>query len=428
MKIGVFAQYIDTRQDIVEVIRRLALKHEIVVYARQTDIDKFNTVLSEKITVSQIPDFSGYIKIFMLVWQYLYLLLGQIPDSRYNYYMTEKIKLLNPGLKYNQRIISKILLTLSKITPDFISYDQYLDGLLLIKNSSKTPFDIHVFLCFTEIYHDWMLTQILSQNKPVWIYVYSWDHPCKMKTFSKRAKYLVWNEGIKNDLIDIQNINPEKIFVLGATQFAYIDAFWAAKSKPQYPALIDSPYVYLGCATGYDRLANQEIKYCVQIAALLLEILPKWKLVVRPYPFLKNTQVYHPLSCYSNVILDTVRNHNSRHEKFEKIRDAKAFFHFGTTMGYEAAYFETPSFLIDLADSVKDSLLNGFVHQYQNDKYLNQPAGSNVIKSKEELATVLINISGKKADLYHNKNLRKTMKLQSFDLLSDKLMTLIQTS
>jgi len=94
-------------------------------------------------------------------------------------------------------------------------------------------------------------------------------------------------------------------------------------------------------------------------------------------------------------------------------------------MGYEASYFDTPSFLIDLTDIKKDKLLNGFVHQYQNDKYLNQ-GGSNVIKSKDELETVLKNIYGKKADLYNNENLRKTMKLQSFDQLSDKLTRLIK--
>jgi len=60
MKIGVVAQYLDTRRDIVEVIQRLALKHEIVVYARQADAEKFTTLLSKEIIVSQIPDFTGF--------------------------------------------------------------------------------------------------------------------------------------------------------------------------------------------------------------------------------------------------------------------------------------------------------------------------------------------------------------------------------
>jgi len=425
MKIGVVAQYLDTRRDIVEVIQRLALKHEIVVYARQADAEKFTTLLSKEIIVSQIPDFTGFSKFFILIWQYLYLLFGQIPDSRYNYYMTERIKLLNPDLQSGQKIIQSVLLLLSKITPDLMSYDQYLNGFLLTKNTLKIPSCTDVFLCFTEIYHDWTLAQILGQNKPVWVYVYSWDHPCKMKTFSKKVKYLVWNDGIKNDLIDLQNIDPEKIYVWGATQFAYIDAFLAAKRKSQYPTPVNSPYIYLGCATGYESLATEEVKYCGQIATKLLEILPQWKLLVRPYPFLKNERVYHALNYFPNVILDTSQSDNLLHEKFIKIRDAQAFFHFGTTMGYEASYFDTPSFLIDLTDIKKDKLLNGFVHQYQNDKYLNQ-GGSNVIKSKDELETVLKNIYGKKADLYNNENLRKTMKLQSFDQLSDKLTRLIK--
>ncbi|MCF2446185.1 hypothetical protein L0657_19665 [Dyadobacter sp. CY345] len=428
MKIGVLAQYLDSRQDIVEVLRRLAVEHEIIVYTRQNDEGKFKKILGAEIQVIQIPDFSGFKKALIILWQYLYLLFGQIPESRYNYYMTERIKLLNPDLKTAQQFITSFLLQMCKVTPDFLTYDHFLNGLLLIKSHLKISAEIDVFLCFTEIYHDWMFAKIIKQNKPLCVYVYSWDHPCKMKTFSKRVNYLVWNPGIKDDLILLQGIDRKKIHVWGATQFAYINGFFASDEIFQHPPAINSPYIYLGCATGYERLARQEIKYCGQIAAQLLEILPQWKLVIRPYPFMKNAGVYDSLSQFSNVILDDVQSNqsnDSRIEKFIKIRDAQVFFHFGTTMGYEAGYFDTPSFLIDFADSKKDKLLDGFVHQYQNDKYLNSGTGSNVIKNKEELSVVLRNISEKK-DLYNNEKLKNMMKLQSFEALSKKLLDLIQ--
>lgn len=428
MKIGVLAQYLDSRQDIVEVLRRLAVEHEIIVYARQMDEGKFKTILGPGIPVIHVPNFVSFNKLFIIIWQYLYLLFGQIPESRYNYYMTERIKLLNPDLKTAQKLTTSILLKMSKVTPDFLKYDQFLNGLLLIKSHLKISAEIDVFLCFTEIYQDWMFAQIIKQNKPIWVYVYSWDHPCKMKTFSKRVNYLVWNPGIKDDLIALQGINHKKIHVWGATQFAYIDNFFASDKIFQHPPAINAPYIYLGCATGYERLAKQEIKYCEQIAAQLLESLPQWKLVIRPYPFLKNAGVYNALSQFPNVILDDVppeQNNDSRHQKFVKIRDAQAFFHFGTTMGYEAGYFDTPSFLIDFADPKKDNLLNGFVHQYQNDKYLNSGTGPNVIKNKKKLSAVLQNISEKK-DLYNNEKVQKTMKLQSFVTLTEKLTELMQ--
>jgi len=427
MKIGVLAKYLDTRSDIFEILNLLCAEHEIVVYIRQSDLEKVSFLLKSSIVIIPITTFSTISKLYLLIWQYLYLLLGRIPASTYNYYMTENVKLQNPDMGRLQKTIQSTLLRLSKKSPDLISYDYYLSRLAFIKMPSGIQSDIDVFLCFTEIYHDWMFAQILKENKPVWTYVYSWDHPCKMKTFSKKTKYLVWNAGIEKDLVELQNINPDQIYVWGSSQFAEVHRFFSCIN--QYPEInsFTFQYIYFGCATGYDALAEEEIDTCIQIASQLKILLPTWKLVVRPYPFLKNQALYQKLRGSCNVVID----HNTYqkkqeiiNDKFFKILHAKAFFHLGTTMGYEAGYFETPSFLIDLNDT--DSALYNFVHQYQNDKYLNGK-GNNVIKSHGELASVLSTISKSNPDrFFSNQMLQQTMNLQSFDKLVKHLIQFMQ--
>jgi hypothetical protein len=425
MKIGVLAQYLDTRSDIREILDRLSQEHEIVVYVREAEVRKVSQFVNGDISIVPIAVFSRYQKLLCLFWQYLYLILGKIPASHYNYYMTEHIKLLNPTHRKWQKTIQFVLLKISKILPGIIHYDHYLHGLTFIKARNGIHPDIEVFLCCTEIYHDWLFAQILAQHKPVWLYVYSWDHPCKMKTFSKRANYLVWHEGIKTDLIQLQNINPNRIYVWGATQFAYIHDYLQSKSR--YSSLYDFRYIYLGCATGYDKLTSQEVDYCEQIAAVLQEISPEWKLVIRPYPFQNNCAIYSKLTSLNNVVFDKIvtRSKGSSNEKFLKIEHAEAFFHFGTTLGYEAGYFKTPSFLIDFIDPAKDSLLHGFVHQYQNDRYLNNGVGYNVIKSRNDLRKILQRLSDQTTDAeYTNEKISQGMPLESFRTLTEKLIVL----
>ncbi|MBE9466381.1 hypothetical protein ACFP1I_24545 [Dyadobacter subterraneus] len=418
MKIGVLPHYLDTRKDLVDLLNLLGKEHDVVAYIRESDVQKVGRLLPG-ITIISIPALTGIFRIFQILGQYTYLLFGQIPASQNNYYLTEHIKLLNSSYKKWSKLIQSYLLSLSKMTPKIISYDQYLDSFSWLKPSFKLEADIDVFLCFTEISCDWVFAKIIQENKPIWTYVYSWDHPCKMKTFSKRTNYLVWNEGIKDDLVTLQGIEDEKIQIWGATQFVFIEQFLNSKTNNYEDDCF--PYIYLGCATGYDELARQEVKYCEEIANILQTTLPNWKLIIRPYPFQKNQNVYYPLKALSNVVFD---DNTDSENKFLKLKNAKAFFHFGTTLGYEAVYFNTPSFLIDLTDPDKDVLLNGFVHQYQNDKYLNAK-DSLVIKSKARLINILEDLARGQPEFYSNQDLRSSTPLQSLPVLAEKLISKI---
>jgi hypothetical protein len=424
MKIGVLASYPDTRRDICDLLNLLSQEHDLVLYARDFEAKKFNLLLTATIIIPVTP-FAGFTRFLQILWQFVYLVLGQIPVSRYNYYMTEHIKLLNSGYKKGPKFIQSTLLSISKITPKIISYDQYLNVLSWFKTTIEIQPDIDVFLCFTEISNDGVFSKILRQNKPVWTYVYSWDHPCKMKTFSKRTNYLVWNEGLKNDLIHLQNINADQIWVWGVTQFTYIEQFLHCKPSESENLSYPFSYIYLGCATGYDQLAKQEVKYCVQIAKQLNEILPDWKLVLRPYPFQNNQKIYQSLLASPNVVLD---KNISINDKLSAIQHARAFFHFGTTMGYEAGYFDTPSFLIDLVNKTTDKLLYGFIHQYQNDKYLNTGPDSLVIKDWAALVEIATNLSHQKTYLYSNTKTRASTPLHTLPNLAEKLTKLISSN
>lgn len=420
MKIGVLAHYIDTRKDLRDLLDLISRDHDVVAYIKQSDAQKIRKLLPG-ITVMPIPRLFGFSRIFQVICQYIYLVLGRLPASSYNYYLTEHIKLFNSSYKEWSKLIQSLLLLLSKVTPKIISYDQYLDLFSWLKKPFKINSDIDIFLCFTEISEDWIFAKIINANKPVWTYVYSWDHSCKMKTFSKRTKYLVWNEGIKEDLITLQHIEAKEIKIWGATQFSAIEQFFNSLKTDYENHHYTFPYIYLGCATGYDALARQEVKYCHQIADLLKALLPDWKLVFRPYPFQKNTNIYKSLRTLANVIFD---DSTSANDKFQNMKYARAFFHFGTTMGYEAIYFDSPSFLIDIIDQKKDDLLHGFVHQYQNDKYLNAK-DSLVIKSHNELSVILKNLDQKPPVSYPYPKIRSTIPLQSLPVLAEKLISLI---
>lgn len=422
MKIGVLAHHLDTRKDLCDLLDLLSRNHEVVVYLHESKAQKISELLPV-LTIIPIPLLTGITRIFQLIFQYTYIVFGKLPASSYNYYLTERIKLLNSNYKKWSKFIQSYLLLLSKVSPKIISYDRYLDLILRFKKSFTIDADVDIFLCFTEISDDWIFAKIIQENKPVWTYVYSWDHPCKMKTFSKRANYLVWNNEIKADLIKLQHIKAEKIQIWGSTQFATIEQFFKSEKTDMENNPYDFSYIYLGCATGYDALASQEVKYCYQIADLLKSILPNWKLVIRPYPFQKNKDIYKSLTTLSNVVFDECESSN---EKFVRIKNAKAFFHFGTTMGYEAIYFDTPSFLIDMADPKKDAFLYGFVHQYQNDKYLNA-TDSLVIKSGNELINIFQNLTREQPGVYLNPKIGLSTPLRSLPVLMEELFSLMNT-
>lgn len=388
-KIGVLAQYLDTRHDVREFINTLTTRYDVVVYLRTND-QHFKKLLNSKVEVRPIRvqirrSISNHILIFF------YRLFGILPSSEQNYFITEFFKLNNSKLSAWKRFRESIGLHISRFTPKVMSYDGYLKSLRYATHTDIH--DVDEFLCFTQIYDDLFFAYLLDSGKKVSVYVYSWDHPCKMKTFSKRVdSYLVWNKGLKEDVINLQGIPAKKVTVLGSTQLTYIYEFiHSNKAERRY---YDFPYVYFACATGYPTLVQQEVSIIKKTAEYLDEKHPNLKLVVRTYPFFGAENYYEPLLHLKNVVIDDYKiRFDSQQQAIElmedklmKIAQAQAIIHFGTTFGLEAAYFNHP---VVLADFVQEHAeLNQFVHQYQNDKYLNL-GYPNICKTWQEFTTVL---------------------------------------
>ena len=106
------------------------------------------------------------------------------------------------------------------------------------------------------------------KKKKIFIYVYSWDHAFKHTRFSKKVEYFVWSEGIKDDLINIQQINPNKIHVTGSTQLGYLFNFKIDNTNNKY----SKPYYYYGCGIGILSLVDKEISLIQKLSETISRI------------------------------------------------------------------------------------------------------------------------------------------------------------
>ena len=189
-------------------------------------------------------------------------------------------------------------------------------------------------------------------------------------------------------------------------------------------------YIYLGCFAGIPEMVKQEVNIIRQISTIMMESDLQINLVVRPYPVLQDWSLYDPLNDISNLIIDDSfktkdlsTSEDKIFEKFIKIHFAKAFFHMGTTMGLEACFTSTPSFIIDFGyDKVKSSKLSikYGIHQYQNKKYLIDKNPKNVINSEDYLKNVLSHIGHQDYKLI-NQQISEAFELISFQTFVERL-------
>lgn len=413
-KIGIVAQYLQSRNDIREVIARLAEEYEVYLYLRKADL----TVQIPGVTYREITDRRRTVRNQLLIRTFY--LFGRLPRSRNNYYITESFKIENTKTKAIFKAEKRTLLQLSKVLPKWMSYDRYLDEL---DCADTTPVDdVDTFLFFSEVYDDYLLSHVLRKGKRVQVFVYSWDHPCKMTKFSHRVqRYLVWNAGLKEDLVTLQGVEPARVRVVGSSQLAYIAEFGEGGEPGPRPFPFE--YLYFGCATGTPALVGEEVKIIGQLAQVLAEAFPQVRLVVRPYPFLGAWQLYEPLKAHANVHFDTYRtapgaalSREQIYEKFVKVKFARAFIHIGTTMGYEAAYFDTPVLQVNFqAPGPGGDKLRGFIHQYQNDKYLMPEGYPNVIAGPADFREKLVRLmAAPEAFRQYNRHVAGQTRLANF--------------
>ncbi|MDJ1494258.1 hypothetical protein QNI19_15045 [Cytophagaceae bacterium DM2B3-1] len=423
MKIGFAVHFFDFRNDVRKVIQLVNQQHEVVLFVRKADEE----IIRQHAGNAEIRIVDEHKNSFInKIWDNLFRFFGKLPKSRQNFYLMEYFKIsLSEKENVQQKAYSR--LNLSMKLPRFLSYDTYLKNIRYKRNTEID--DIDQFICFTDISDSYFFSRLIQENKKVKVYVYSWDHPCKHVKYSDQVRYLVWHEGLKQDLIDLQNIEPAKIHISGSSQFAYVYEF--LQQSPA-PSPYDFNYIYFGCAIGIPALTVKEIQVIEQISRWLQEIQSPLKLVVRPYPVLTNWSYYENLKQLPNVVLDDqFRSKNLSvgeeqiYEKYNKITHAEAFIHLGTTMGLEACFIDTPSVILDFPEFSGGGILSlsNFVHQFQNDKYLMSMNAPNIIHSAEEFKEFVQKLQTNKQDLLaYNKQVVKQIKLKSFGEFAQDLV------
>lgn len=418
--------FFDFRNDIRRLITDLSNYCTIVIFIRREQ---------EAMVIAHLPSNIAYRIIderkkgaYNLFMEKCFLLFRKIPLTRVNYYLMEEFKIGNIENRKNRRK-AHLLLQLHKMMPHVFSYDRYLHKLKYTGNTNIA--DIDTFLCLTEIYDDYLFSRLIREHKKTFVYVYSWDHACKHTRFSKKVQYMVWNNGIKEDLIQIQRIKEENIHISGSTQLGFLSDF---NNNNNITELFSGkPYYYFGCGIGIKKLVEKEIKIIKDLSVVISNLDPDAKLIVRPYPNNKNWSEYDSLLNFTNIVLDNAYRQKDLSvteddimKKIRTIAGAKAFFHVGTTLGLETCFTKCPSFILNTEpDDRKKVNIYNFVNQYQNKKYLIDQSKSNTITSAHQLSTVIKNIE-KEEYKQLSSIIRSQFPIKPFDKLSKEIHSLLQ--
>jgi hypothetical protein len=415
-KLGVHLQTSIIRYDVIKFLQTLSQFYDIYILEKEVPEGRVeNKLLLEFKTLKYKQSFSLTYKLLKFLYDYF----GYIPLSVNNY----KVVHYFAQSKVNSRLRRFLVHLKFQITlkmPKFFSYDNFLNSIQ--PQISMASIQLDKLLLFTHIEDDQLLSFLLKSKTPLFIYLYSWDHSCKLKRLPKNANYFVWTQEVGEDLSYLNNISKAKIKCVGATQLALIKEFQNRKTlSTEVPK---TRYILFAFSTMYDKLIEDEIRFLFFVLEIFNSQNWNIKILVRAYPNVKSNEIYDSLKKNDSFIFfDPTGNKLNDWEsiscKYHQIENALAFFHFGTTLGLEACFFETPVFLIDFYDfaiNLKDAIsLKKFVHQYQNDKYLNLLNSPNVIKNKGQLMKILKDLVEERDFYYKDYSIRIR---QQFELKS----------
>lgn len=411
--------FFDFRNDVRKVLAEMCRIENVILFIRPEHETLIKPYLHIGFTYRIIQEDSNDTKSAM--FSRLFLLFRKIPASRQNYYLMEQFKAEGAGSDKKDKALS--IIKWQQRTPKWLSYDTYLNALQL---SGKTDLNgITKMIALTEIYDDKLLARCIRSKIPVLVYVYSWDHACKHVRFSKQVRYAVWHEGIATDLQQLQGIAGNAIRVTGATQLGYVHQF-----SDKLNAAAKEKTIYFGCGVGLPSLVTEEIRVISILAVHMSQLLPDYILMVRPYPNYSDWSIYEALNEFPNIRLDNSYRQkdlsvadNDIQQKFESIARSKAFFHVGTTLGLEACFTDTPSFLLDLTENNGNAVsLYHFTHQYQNEKYLINGHPKHTITSETSLRHLLQNLDDPQL-LEMNKQVQNTFHINSFTEMAQMLLS-----
>lgn len=421
---GIVVQHFDARNDIRDFIKYCSINRNIILYTSNNSKlfnDNYNNIRQIKTQKS----------ILLYIFFQAIALFGKIPKSKNNFFITNLFKLSEVNKK--NYYINLLKLKIRMLCNGIIDQEKLLYKMAKYDKSNIDGIDMFLFI--TEYSNIPFLARIIKENKKAITYIYSWDHPCKHQFIPKKMKYLVWNNDLKNDMEILQGIRKSKIQVIGATQLIYIKEY--LKNKNIRIRIIKEKYFYFGCATGYEILARQEEEIIYLLGKAMMDIIPSYKLIVRPYPMFKRRDISPKLKKLANILIDdkfmNQRNDRSLQEndiyyKLNLQEHCDAFLHIGTTMGFEGTYLNCPVLFLNIKKfnseipETNTYHISKFIEQYHNEKYLNLKQYPNIITSTEDLKIKIKDvIINRKKYLEYNKVISSKVKLKTVSEIADKI-------
>lgn len=190
--------------------------------------------------------------------------------------------------------------------------------------------------------------------------IFSWDNPMKDSEFITDAdRYFVWNESSRKYLETLHGIPPERVDIVGPTQFDYL-----LEMRKRPPSSPSRRYVLFTCSLGvHDFWIDQETDIILMVRRVLDEIDPSVLLLVRPYPFAAQENPYGALLGREGIELAEFGkfkvwkleiSREDVEEKYYQIKDALCLVNLGSTIGLEASFTATP--ILQLAFNVPNEL------------------------------------------------------------------------
>lgn len=431
--LGFVVQYYGFRNDMRNLILKLSEVYDLTLFVENRD------------SVFDIPDHIDIVEIvsqkkrlYNVLLRLVYRMFGNKPRSKKSYvaWLDRRYSVSDKSLLTFCNYLMEIA---SVNLPTLVDFDWYLSRL---KYDRTETYSVEKFLTFSDVNDVYFLAQLLDSGKSVFTYVYSWDHAGKYFKFSRnRINYFVWNNGMMNDLVGLHGVNQLNIRVLGSTQLTVVHDY-LFNSESRKSVLRSDSVVYFAASMGYGPIAEQEVEIARLLAKKLKKYLPNFTLLFRPYPLLKDWNIYSSLLQEDNVIIEDYRDKGKKvvftekdvEAKFNNIQRSVAVFHCGSTLGMEAAYFDTPVFFICLEEfefeksySKRDTIQNVF-NQHHINKYLKLENPFNVIQSSDQIETILKTLPElNDSHLGYNRQVAQATELASFNSILSKLTQMLNS-
>lgn len=375
--LGILINHYDARNDIRDLVSELSHVHKVVL------LGPLGSVYPEHLAPGiEFRACERRRVLWRRILDQLYRHFGFIPRSKENFYITNLSKM--ERLSGIRRLLARASLSVRMRWPLRISPECYLRMLV---GCDATPIDdIDGFLLITEFSDNALTARIVGSGKPSCAYVYSWDHPCKHAVMAKGIhRYAVWNSELARDMCELQGIPVESCVVVGATQLVPIHQAMPRLGPSCGGQVEGRPYFYYGCGVGPLAMARQEMEIVRRLAVAIRNSTPDHLLLVRPYPMSQDGGgLRSMLAGLDNVRWDDEFQSKQigRSLESEDIlrrirlqRGAKAFFHVGTTMGFEGSFIGTPCVMLrppagSDPDARQFEKLAKFAAQYHLHRYL----------------------------------------------------------